>query len=81
MLPQHCTRIFRIQPLPYAVVLPLSATAPTLCVLLGRSWQTVGWWSFTTLVTSIVNTVQASIVRADESVIELENLKYRAPGA
>jgi hypothetical protein len=70
-----------LKALSYLQTYVLSAVAPTLSVLSGRAWQTVAWWSLTGALVLVVQTVQNSIVRGNQSVEELERLKYVAPGA
>lgn len=70
-----------INPIPYSLCYALAAVAPTLCVFLGKRWQTIAWWCFTSAVIFIVQTVQQSIVRGNESISELEAMKYTSPGA
>lgn len=59
----------------------LSAGAPLLCILLGKSWQALAWWSLAGAVTLIAHVVQKSITQGEESIRELEKMKYVAPGA
>ena len=72
---------WNLRPFSYPVTYALSALAPAICVLLGRSWQTVAWWSLTCAVTFVVQAVQHSVAQGNQSVLELEKLKYVAPGA
>jgi hypothetical protein len=70
-----------LKPLPYPAMYTFSAIAPVLSVLSGRAWQTTVWWSLTGALVSVVQTVQESIIQGNQSVAELEKLKYVAPGA
>jgi hypothetical protein len=64
-------------PVPFAV----SAVAPVLCVILGKSWQTTAWWCITPTISFLVQTIQGWIARGNKSIVELESLKYVSRGA
>lgn len=70
-----------LRPLSYALSYTLSAIAPTLCFVFGRSWTTTAWWCVTATMIFAVQTMQTSIDRGAESLTELEKMKYTAPGA
>jgi len=70
-----------IRSLSYQLSYVLAAVAPALCIFLGRSWQTVTWWSLTGTIVFVTHTVQESINRGNESISELEAMRYVAPGA
>jgi len=70
-----------IQIIPHPISYGLSALAPCLCVLLGRSWQTTVWWSLTGVIVFIIHIVQRSIALGHTALLELERLKYMARGA
>ena len=58
-----------------------SAAGPLFSVYSGRAWQTTVWWCIPGFLTYVIYAVHGWIKKADEDVSELENLKYRAPGA
>ncbi|KAG9315711.1 hypothetical protein JVU11DRAFT_3358 [Chiua virens] len=58
-----------------------STAGPLLSVYSGRAWQTTVWWCIPGLLTCVVYAVHGWIEKADEDVVELEKLKYRALGA
>ena len=58
-----------------------SAAGPLLSVYSGRAWQTTVWWCIPGFLTYVVYAVHGWIQKADEDVLKLEKLKYRAPGA
>lgn len=70
-----------IHPVPYQLLYIISAVAPTLSLFLRRPWQSTTWWSLTAAVVFLVHTVTQSIDRGNESIAELETMKYIAPGA
>lgn len=72
---------FDVHPIPYQLLYVISAVAPTLSLFLRRSWQSTAWWSLTAAVVFTVHTVTGSIDRGNESIAELETMKYVAPGA
>lgn len=67
-------------PVPYQLLYIISAVAPTLSLFLRRSWQSTAWWSLTIAMVFIVHTLTGSIERGNESIAELETMKYVAPG-
>jgi hypothetical protein len=70
-----------ISPLPYPPLFGLSALSPCLSILLGRSWLTVAWWSVSGGVVWLAYNVQHWIDKGDQSIKELEGMKYVAAGA
>jgi len=75
---------FRLASPPTSLSFPmlycLSAVAPTFSFFLNKPWQTILWWSITTFMVFIVQTILDSIQKSDD-IICLESLKYVAPGA
>jgi hypothetical protein len=71
----------KITPLSYLPLFGLSAISPCLGILLGRSWLTVAWWSVAGEVVWVAHRVQRWIDKGDQSITELEGMKYLAPGA
>ncbi|KAG1746018.1 uncharacterized protein EDB91DRAFT_1049445 [Suillus paluster] len=71
----------RITPLPFNVAFGLSAISPITSVLSGKTWQTTAWWCTTALMTWIVHAANRWIVQEQESISELERMKYIAAGA
>ena len=58
-----------------------SAAGPLLSVYSGRAWQTTVWWCIPGFLTYVVYAVHGWIKKGDDDMLELEKLKYRAPGA
>ncbi|KAG1751130.1 hypothetical protein EDB19DRAFT_1628555 [Suillus lakei] len=71
----------RITPLPYSVAFGLSAISPTISVLSGKTWQTTAWWCTAAFLIWIVHVSNKWIVQEQESVSELERMKYISAGA
>ncbi|KAG1833988.1 hypothetical protein DFJ58DRAFT_222035 [Suillus subalutaceus] len=71
----------RITPLPYSVAFGLSAISPTTSVLSGKTWQTTAWWCTAAFLTWIVHASNKWIVQEQESISELERMKYISAGA
>ncbi|KAG2356280.1 hypothetical protein BDR07DRAFT_1300982 [Suillus spraguei] len=71
----------RVTPLPYNVAFGLSAIPPTISILSGKAWQTTGWWCTTAFLTWIVHTSNRWIMQEQESISELERMKYISAGA
>ncbi|KAG1750925.1 hypothetical protein EDD22DRAFT_916043, partial [Suillus occidentalis] len=71
----------RITPLPSSVAFGLSAIAPTISVLSGKTWQTTAWWCTTAFLTWVVHASNKWIVQEQESISELERMKYISAGA
>jgi len=89
--PQHqlLAYISRAAPLLSALPLPFShpvtlaapAVAPTLSLLLRRSWLDFAWWSVALCMTWLVYSVLSWMRSSEEQIRELERMRYRAPGA
>ena len=81
--PEAIQKSFRseIRPLSYPLALALSSIAPIICLVLGRPWQTIIWWSLTGALVLFAQTVLDSMDMGTRSVLELEAMKYVAPGA
>ncbi|OAX42836.1 hypothetical protein K503DRAFT_682506 [Rhizopogon vinicolor AM-OR11-026] len=71
----------RITALPYNAALGLSAIPPAISVLSGKTWQTTAWWCTGAFLTWIVHAANMWIVQGNESISELETLKYISAGA
>lgn len=54
---------------------------PIASIYTGKSWQTTAWWCVSAIVTGVVYAIHGWIQKADEDVVELEKLQYKAPGA
>ncbi|KAF8073713.1 hypothetical protein FPV67DRAFT_1410094 [Lyophyllum atratum] len=67
--------------LPYRVAYACAAVPPALCMYLGKSWQSTAWWGLTVAILFTVQTVIAAIDQGNESISELESLRYVSPGA
>ncbi|KAL0961094.1 hypothetical protein HGRIS_006076 [Hohenbuehelia grisea] len=67
--------------LSYQFSYAIAAVAPTLCLFLGRSWQTIVWWCFPIGLIYITQSLQQAIAQGHESIMALEAMRYRAPGA
>ncbi|KAF9013257.1 hypothetical protein BDQ17DRAFT_1343070 [Cyathus striatus] len=68
-------------PISFQLLYALSAVAPTLSIFLHRAWQTTVWWCFTLGIVYVVQISMSSIAAGNQSIAELEGMKYRAPGA
>lgn len=75
------SRLTDVAPLSYLPLFGLSALSPFLSILLGRHWLTVAWWSVTGGVVWLAHSVQRWINQGAQSILELEKMKYVAPGA
>jgi hypothetical protein len=71
----------RITLLPYSVAFGLSAISPTISVLSGKTWQTTAWWCTAAFLTWIVHASNKWVVQEQESIYELERMKYISAGA
>ncbi|KIJ62643.1 hypothetical protein HYDPIDRAFT_135798 [Hydnomerulius pinastri MD-312] len=58
-----------------------SAAAPLFSVYSGKAWQTTAWWCTPGVLTYVVYAVHGWIKKADEDVLELDKLRYKAAGA
>lgn len=74
-------RMIDITPLSYLPLFGISAISPCLSILLGRSWLTIAWWSVAGGVVWVAYSVQRWIENGNQSIAELEGMKYVAPGA
>ncbi|KAG5636188.1 hypothetical protein H0H81_008894 [Sphagnurus paluster] len=72
---------YALHPIPYQLSYAVTAVPPTLSMFLRRSWQSTTWWGLTMGVVFTVQTVTKSIDEGNESISELESLRYVAPGA
>ncbi|TFY70657.1 hypothetical protein EVG20_g2343 [Dentipellis fragilis] len=70
-----------IKPLQYILMYPASAVAPVLCIFLGLGLPNFMWWSMTPTIILLHDTVHRWILQGEESIAELEKLKYTAKGA
>ena len=70
-----------LHPLPYQLSYAIAAVPFTLSLFLRKPWQSSSWWSLTLVMVFIVQTVTSSIIQGNESISELETLRYRSPGA
>jgi hypothetical protein len=61
-------------------MLGLSAVAPTLSLLMGKTWQTVLWWSITPAVGMLMMLLKCWIEQGEEDIRNLEKMKYDARG-
>ncbi|KAJ7209723.1 hypothetical protein GGX14DRAFT_108055 [Mycena pura] len=88
----HAQLLFRLHPslsampypvlyFPYPVLYLAAGIAPTLSLLLARTWQTTLWAAVPALVVAITHSVHSTMQEGDAALAELELLKYRAPGA
>jgi hypothetical protein len=71
----------RITPLPFNVAFGLSAISPTISVLRGKTYQTTAWWCTAAFLTWMVHASNKWIVQEQESISELERMKYISAGA
>ncbi|KAJ7044168.1 hypothetical protein C8F04DRAFT_1071913 [Mycena alexandri] len=67
-------------PIPYSLSYPLAAIDPTLNVFLRHSWQAVAWAAVPAAVVGLTHSVHSTLQEGDEALVQLETLKYRAPG-
>ncbi|KAF9241114.1 hypothetical protein BU15DRAFT_73593 [Melanogaster broomeanus] len=58
-----------------------SAIPPLISIYAGKAWQTTVWWCTAGVLTSIVYVGHGWLRKADEEVLKLEKLTYRAAGA
>ncbi|RXW22502.1 hypothetical protein EST38_g3369 [Candolleomyces aberdarensis] len=70
-----------VKPLPFDLTYALSAVGPALSLFLQKPWQTTVWWCFNPLIVFITQTVVEAIEAGNNSVAELEGMRYTAPGA
>ncbi|TFY83376.1 hypothetical protein EWM64_g640 [Hericium alpestre] len=70
-----------IQPLPYLVVYPAAAVAPVLCLFLGLGLANIAWWGVALVIVVLHDAVHRWILQGEESIAQLEKLKYKAKGA
>ncbi|KAH9947590.1 hypothetical protein B0H21DRAFT_821752 [Amylocystis lapponica] len=68
-------------PLLHPATLAASAVAPALALLLRHGWPDVAWWAVTGLMTLLVYYVKKWIRQSDESIRELDGMRYDARGA
>ncbi|KAH0586197.1 hypothetical protein H2248_007456 [Termitomyces sp. 'cryptogamus'] len=66
---------------PYQLTYAVAAVPPTLSMFLRKSWQSTAWWGVTILVVFTVQTVTYSINKGNESISELESMRYVSRGA
>ncbi|KAG2129461.1 hypothetical protein DEU56DRAFT_741347 [Suillus clintonianus] len=71
----------QITPLAYNVAFGLSAISPTISILSGKTWQTTAWWCTAAFLTWIVYASNKWIVQEQQSISELERMKYISAGA
>ncbi|KAG1809016.1 hypothetical protein EV424DRAFT_1328544 [Suillus variegatus] len=71
----------QITPLPYSVAFGLSAVSPAISVLSGKMWQTTAWWCTAAFLTWIVRASNNWIMQEQQSISELERMKYISAGA
>ncbi|KAG6890623.1 hypothetical protein C0995_006599 [Termitomyces sp. Mi166 len=71
----------RLHPLPYQLTYAIAAVPPTLSMFLRKSWQSTTWWGVTILIVSTVQMVMDSIHEGNESISELESMRYVSRGA
>ncbi|KAJ7784522.1 hypothetical protein B0H16DRAFT_1492848 [Mycena metata] len=78
----HPTLLYR-PPLPISYLLSyaLAAIPPILNVFLGHSWQAIAWAAIPAAIIGLTHSVHSTLQEGDEALVELETLKYRAPGA
>ena len=69
------------KPLPFDMTYAVSAVGPALSLFLQKPWQTTVWWCFCPLAVFITQTVVEAIEAGNNSVAELEGMRYTAPGA
>ncbi|KAA1469861.1 hypothetical protein DENSPDRAFT_835533 [Dentipellis sp. KUC8613] len=70
-----------VEPFRYILMYATSAVAPVLCIFLGLGFPNFLWWSMTPAIILLHDTVHRSILQGEESIAELEKLKYTAKGA
>jgi len=67
--------------IPYQLCYAIAAVPLALSMFLRRSWQLTTWWGVTLLIVFTIQTVLVSIDQGNESISELESLRYVSPGA
>jgi len=67
--------------LSHPVTLAATAVAPTFTLLLRHDWPDVAWWALTGSMTLLVFYVKKWIRQSEESVRELNGMRYDARGA
>ncbi|TRM64021.1 hypothetical protein BD626DRAFT_568622 [Schizophyllum amplum] len=65
----------------FAFLFGFTLPAPALSLLCGHSWQTTTWWMVAPTMVGLVRIVESAIASGDDSIAQLERLKYKAPGA
>ena len=70
-----------ITPLSHTPLYGISALAPCLSIFLARDRFTILWWCVAGSMVWIVHSIRQSVDRGDESISNLEGLRYIAPGA
>lgn len=70
-----------IRPIGFTETFVWSAICPVVTIYTGKAWQTTAWWCISAIMTSVVYIVHMWIQKTDKDVTELEDLRYRAPGA
>ncbi|KAF8895492.1 hypothetical protein BD779DRAFT_733146 [Infundibulicybe gibba] len=70
-----------LHPISFPLTYALAAVAPTLALFLQCPWQTTLWWCFTSILGVIVQIILHSIAQSNESISELDAMKYLAFGA
>ncbi|KIJ05156.1 hypothetical protein PAXINDRAFT_103891 [Paxillus involutus ATCC 200175] len=58
-----------------------STVAPLISIYLGKAWQTTVWWCASGLLTYVTYVAHGWIRKADEDILKLDRLRYRAAGA
>ena len=68
-------------PISYQILYSVSMLAPTISLCSQIPWKVAIWWSYTPLLVFVVHRVTDSIEDINSKIVNLEAMKYRAPGA
>jgi hypothetical protein len=72
---------FGVSPVSHSTLLMISAIAPTLCFIQLQPWQIIVWWCVPGVITYLAMTIRDWVDEGNMNILELEKLKYVAPGA
>ena len=68
-------------PVSYRFIYSVSLLAPAISLYFEIPWEIAIWWSYTPLLVFAIHRVMNSIEDVNRGIVNLEALKYKAPGA